>query len=73
MKVLLGIIVVALGICVFVFDVGVSYKTSEKVIDVGPIKATADTRKEIHLNPVGGCVLIALGAVVTVWGVKGKK
>jgi hypothetical protein len=72
MKVLLGVILVGLGICTFVFDAGLSYKTSEKVIDMGPLKATADTRKEIPLSPVGGCIFIGLGAVMIFWGVKGK-
>ena len=73
MKVLLGIIFIGLGICTFVFEGKFSYTTKENVVDVGPLKVTADKEKTVPLNPVAGWILIGTGAVVTVWGLKGGK
>ena len=46
-----------------------SYKTQEKVLEVGPIKATAETTKTVALPPVIGWVLVGGGVVVLVLGV----
>ena len=73
MKVLIGIILIALGVCTFVFKSSFSYKTKEKIIDIGPIQATTETEKNLPLYPVAGWVLIGTGAAVTVLGLKGKK
>jgi hypothetical protein len=47
---------------------GVSYTSREKVIDVGPLQASVDTKKTIPLSPllgglalVGGIVLVVVG------------
>jgi len=48
---------------------GITYTTREKVLEVGPIKATAEKEKTIPLPPIlgglalaGGVVLLAVGA-----------
>jgi len=63
-----GIALVVLGIVAFAYQ-GVTYTSREKVIDIGPIHATADTQKTIPLSPllggaalVGGIVLLVVGA-----------
>jgi len=65
---LVGIALVLLGIVAFVYQ-GITYTSREKVIDIGPIQATADTQKTIPLSPllgglalVGGIVLVVVGA-----------
>ena len=65
---LVGIALVLLGIVAFVYQ-GITYTSREKVIDIGPIQATADTQKTIPLSPllgglalVGGVVLVVVGA-----------
>jgi uncharacterized membrane protein len=65
---LLGIALIVLGIVAFAYK-GISYTSREKVIDIGPIQATADTQKTIPLSPllgglalVGGIVLVVVGA-----------
>jgi uncharacterized membrane protein len=65
---LLGIALVLLGIVAFVYQ-GITYTSREKIIDIGPIQATADTKKTIPLSPllgglalVGGIVLVVVGA-----------
>jgi uncharacterized membrane protein len=65
---LVGIALIVLGIVAFAYQ-GVTYTSREKIIDLGPIHATADTQKTIPLSPlmgglalVGGIVLVVVGA-----------
>lgn len=45
---------------------GISYTTHRKVIDVGPIQATAEERHRIPLSPVVGIVAVGAGVVLLV-------
>ena len=65
-----GIILIVLGIVTFVFQ-GITYTTHKDVIDIGPIHATADTKKTIPLPPVLGGIALVGGIVLLVAG--GKK
>jgi len=65
---LVGIALIVFGIVAFAYK-GITYTSREKVVDIGPIHATADTQKTIPLSPllgglalVGGIVLVAVGA-----------
>ncbi len=65
---LVGIALIVLGIVAFTYQ-GITYTSREKVIDIGPIQATAETQKTIPLSPllgglalVGGIVLVVVGA-----------
>jgi uncharacterized membrane protein len=65
---LVGIALIVLGIVAFAYQ-GITYTSREKIIDIGPIQATADTQKTIPLSPllgglalVGGVVLVVVGA-----------
>ena len=61
---LVGIALIVLGIVAFAYQ-GITYTSRETVIDIGPIKATADTQKTIPLPPLlGGLVLV--GGIVLV-------
>jgi len=64
---LVGIALIVLGIVAFAYK-GITYTSREKVVDIGPIHATADTQKTIPLSPllgglafVGGIALLAVG------------
>ena len=63
-----GIALILLGIVAFTYQ-GITYTSREKVIDIGPFHATAETEKTIPLSPllgglalVGGIVLVVVGA-----------
>ena len=65
---LIGIALIVLGIVAFAYR-GITYTSREKVVDIGPFHATADTEKTIPLSPllgglalVGGIVLVVVGA-----------
>ena len=51
---LVGIALILLGIVALAYQ-GITYTRREKVIDIGPLHATADTQKTIplHLSWVG--------------------
>ena len=66
---ILGLILVVLGIIAFAFQ-GITYTTHEKVLDIGPIEATAKKEKTIPLPPVLGGLALAGGVVLLVTGKK---
>ena len=65
--VLLGIALIVLGVIALAYQ-GISYTTREKIIDVGPLKATVDRQKTIPLSPVLGGVALAAGIVLLMVG-----
>ncbi len=65
--VLLGIALILLGVIALAYQ-GITYTTREKVIDVGPLKATVEKQKTIPLPPVLGAVALAGGIVLVIVG-----
>jgi hypothetical protein len=56
---LIGIVLILFGIVALSYD-QITYKTKEKIIDIGPIHATAEREKSIPLPPLlGGLALVA--------------
>ena len=54
-----GIGLILIGIAALSYN-RITYTTKEKIVDIGPIKATADKEKTIRLPPVlGGLALLA--------------
>ena len=66
---LVGIALIVLGIVAFAYQ-GITYTSREKIIDIGPIQATADTKKTIPLSPLLGGLVLAGGIVLVVVGAK---
>ena len=66
---LLGVALIILGVVAFAYQ-GITYTTQEKVLDIGPLKATVEKEKTIPLPPlVGGAALIG-GIVLLLVGTK---
>lgn len=56
---LIGIALILLGIVAVSYE-RITYTTREKIIDIGPIEATAEKEKSIPLPPLlGGLALVA--------------
>jgi hypothetical protein len=56
---LFGIALILLGIIAVSYE-RITYTTREKIIDIGPIEATAEKEKSIPLPPLlGGLALVA--------------
>ena len=66
---IVGIVLIVLGIVAFAYQ-GITYTSRETIIDIGPIKATADTQKTIPLSPVLGGLALVGGVVLVVVGAK---
>jgi len=70
--VLLGIALIVLGIVAFAYQ-GITYTTREKVIDLGPIQASVDTKKTIPLPPILGGLALAGGIVLVIPGPRSRR
>ena len=65
---ILAVVLIVFG--VFALAVGgINYTTDRKVIDLGPVQATAEERHRIPLSPIAGlvAVLAADMLVVAAW------
>jgi drug/metabolite transporter (DMT)-like permease len=65
---IIGIILIVLGVVGFALG-GFSFTQKEKVLDLGPIEATAEDKETVPIPPilaglalVGGVVLVAVSA-----------
>jgi uncharacterized membrane protein len=66
---IVGIALIILGIVAFAYQ-GITYTSREKIIDIGPIQATADTQKSIPLSPLLGGLVLVGGIALVVVGAK---
>lgn len=62
---LIGIALIALGLIALAYQ-GITYTTREKVVDLGPLKITAQQEKTIPLPPILGGLALAGGIVLVV-------
>lgn len=66
---IVGILLVIIGVIGLAYG-GISYTKEKTVVDIGPIKATADERKTIPVPPVLGGLALVGGIVLIVTGAK---
>lgn len=59
----IGIILIVIGIVSLAYQ-GITYTTREKVLDVGPIEASKETKKTIPLPPILGGISLVAGVVL---------
>lgn len=59
----LGIILIVLGLVGLAYG-GFTYKTREKIIDVGPIQATQEKTHSVPVPPIAGAVALIGGIVL---------
>jgi len=60
-----GIILIVLGVLALVYQ-GIQYTTREKILDIGSVKVTANTKRTIPLPPIVGGVALVAGIVMIV-------
>jgi hypothetical protein len=63
----LGLVLVALGLLVLAYQ-GVTYRSRETIVDIGPLHATAERNRTLPLPPVLGIVAMAGGAALWIAG-----
>jgi hypothetical protein len=64
---LLGIALIVLGALALAYE-GFTYTTREKVVDLGPLKISADREKTLRVSPIIGALMLAGGIVLVVVG-----
>jgi len=56
----IAIVLIAIGVVSLAYQ-GITYTTQEKVVEIGPFKATAEKEKTIPLPPVLGGLALPVG------------
>jgi hypothetical protein len=64
---IVGIVLIVLGVIGLAVG-GFSFTRKEKVIDLGPIEATADKKESVPIPPVLGAVALISGVVLVAVG-----
>ena len=62
-----AVVLIVLGFVALAYG-GITYTKREKVLDIGPIEATARTRETIPLPPVLGAAALVSGIVLLIVG-----
>jgi hypothetical protein len=66
---IIGILLIVLGVFSLALG-GINYTKKEKVLDIGPIEATAERHKTIPLPPLLGGLALTGGVVLLVMGAR---
>jgi uncharacterized membrane protein len=64
-----GILLIVLGVVSLAYQ-GITYKSREKVLDLGPLKATVEKDKTVPLPPILGGLALAGGVVLVIAGTR---
>ena len=68
---IVGIVLIFLGAAILAYG-HFSYRTRETVLEVGPIKATAEKTHHVPVPPILGWALIGAGAVTLIFSGRSK-
>jgi len=66
---LVAVLLIVLGVAALAYP-AISYKSEEKILDIGPIEANAETTETIPLPPLLGGAAIAGGIVLLLFGAR---
>jgi hypothetical protein len=69
---ILGVALIVMGAAVLGYD-HYSYTTTENILQIGPITATAERTHTVSLPPILGWLLIVGGACALAFGALSKK
>jgi hypothetical protein len=62
---LLAAILIVIGIAAFAYQ-GLSFKTKEKAVDLGPIEVTKEKTNRIPIPPIVGAIALVGGVILLV-------
>ena len=63
----IGIVVIILGIAMTIFT-GFNFKTTEKVVDLGPIQINKEENHPMQWKPILGMLIVVVGGVLVAKG-----
>lgn len=66
---IVGIVLIVVGLISLAYG-GITYTSREKVLDIGPIEATAERQKTLPMPPILGGVALVAGIGLLVMGSK---
>jgi hypothetical protein len=64
---MLGLVLLVCGIAALAYQ-GITYKSRDTVVDLGPLHATAVREHTIPLSPIFGAIAVAAGAALLIAG-----
>ena len=70
-SVMIGVLLIVLGAAALFYK-SFSYKSEETVLQIGSLKATAETEKNVPIPNILGIVAIVAGVMVIAVGGRGK-
>jgi hypothetical protein len=70
--VVIGVVLIIIGVAALAYQ-GITYTSREKVLDVGPIEATAEKEKTIPIPPIIGGVALAGGLLMVFVGARKRR
>jgi len=68
----IGILLIMAGIAGFLIS-DVSFTTTEKVVDVGPLEVEREEERSLPITPIASGALIVIGGGITVMGMRQSK
>jgi uncharacterized membrane protein YidH (DUF202 family) len=71
MTAIVGVVLIVIGVLALALG-GISYTRREKVIDLGPLEATTETRETIPLPPLLGGLALVGGVALLIAGTRKK-
>ncbi len=60
---LFAVLLIVLGVAAFAYQ-GITYKTREKAVDLGPLQVTTERTKNIPLPPIVGVIALIGGVAL---------
>jgi hypothetical protein len=66
-----GLVLVALGVAALASG-GLTYTSRDVVLDIGPVRATADRQKTLSLPPALGIVVVLGGVALLIVGLRSR-
>jgi hypothetical protein len=64
---IIGVILIVVGAVGLIYG-GITYTSSENIIDVGSMHVQVDQQRKIPLSPIAGAVALAAGVGLVVYG-----
>jgi len=61
----IGIVLIIIGVIMIIYT-GFNYVTTERVVDLGPLKINAEKNHPVQWSPIVGVILLVGGIVVLV-------
>jgi uncharacterized membrane protein YidH (DUF202 family) len=66
---IMGIVLICIGLLALALPY-VTFTKQEKVIDIGPLEAVAETKERIPVSPIIGAVVLIAGAGIVIASMK---